>query len=238
MKLCNIHTHALWGLDDGAKSIEETLDMLGAMYASGVDTVCLTPHFDPVGGFDTDIGDVSSRFSELRTAVGQKLPDLHLSLGEEVFFHVDIVKNLTSGVCLSLNGSRSVLLEFGPRESLSEIVSGVEKLLTSGFIPIIAHTERYLALVKNRRELLRLKDAGAMVQLNASSVCGKNGFAVRRVTDRLIRMGIADAVADDSHNMTDRAPDLADAERYVRRKFGDAACARLFCDGPREILGL
>ena len=238
MDLVNIHCHALWGVDDGAKDRDESCAMLSAMYTSGVRAVCLTPHFDPAGGIATDADEIRRRFDELCSGVAHVLPDMKLYLGEEIFSHVDAVNNLTDGVCLTLNGSRAVLLEFGPFEDASEIISGASKLLTSGYIPVIAHIERYRSLVKSRREILRLHEAGALIQINASTVLGKRGFLMRHFADRLISDGIADVIADDSHNMDDRAPCLAEAAQYVSRKFGNDVCERMFLRTPFEILSM
>lgn len=237
MKLVNIHCHALWGVDDGARDKDESCAMLSAMYASGVRAVCLTPHFDP-GGFAANAAEVRRRFDELCSGVRRVLPDMELFLGEEVFSHVDAARSLADGVCLTLNGSRAVLLEFGPFESASAIISGASRLLTSGYIPVIAHVERYRSLVKSRREILRLREAGAYIQLNAATVLGRHGFRMRRFAERLISDGLADIVADDCHNMGNRAPCLAEAADHVCRRFGEDVCERLFSQTPLEILSM
>lgn len=235
MRLVNIHCHMLYGVDDGAKDPDTMTAMMEREYKSGVREICMTPHYNPAM-FRCPVDVIRRRFEEVRRIAAEKFPDMELYLGQELYYYHDSVDDLLSGKCLSLNNTRGVLVEFGPNADRTTVTAGVSRLLTSGFVPVVAHVERYM-LIRNKKECIRdLKSRGAYIQVNAESLVGKYGFMMKHDIMSLIRRGLVDVVADDCHDMVEKKPCLREAYGVVMRKFGKDTADRLFTENPRKIL--
>lgn len=235
MKLANIHCHMLYGVDDGAKDGNVMRQMIDSAYADGVRLICFTPHHNPEY-FRASLESVIRRYSEALSYVSEKYPDLVLCLGHEVYSHHDSLEEVLEGKCLTLGKSKNVLLEFGPYDDKKVIFSRTTQFLTSGFIPIIAHAERYSSLRKSKKDIKELRELGARIQINAASILGKYGFSTKLFVMSLIRGGLVDVVADDCHNLTNKAPCLRAAHDIILRKFGVEIASNLFYNNPIRIL--
>lgn len=235
MKLSDIHCHMLYGVDDGPGSRKSMTLMIDRAYAGGVRVICMTPHYNPEY-FDTPLKIVIERYSEAVKYAGEKYPDLRIFLGQEVYYHHDSVEDLLAGRCLTLNRTRNVLVEFGPYDDKTAIIGGTDKLLCSGFIPVIAHVERYSALRRGKKDIAELRDRGAYIQVNSSTILGERGFMAKRFVLSLIKAGLVDVIADDCHNVRDKLPCQDKAYRAVRDKFGRETADALFWKNPLSLL--
>lgn len=235
MRYANIHCHMLYGVDDGAKDPETMVTMIDHAYKNGVREICMTPHYNPAM-FHCPVEVILRRFNKAKAIAAEKYPDLNLYLGQEMYYYHDSVNDLLDGKCLTLNRTRNVLVEFGPCDDKSSITYGVSRLLTSGFIPVVAHVERYEAL-RNKNDCVRdLKNRGAYIQVNAATVLGDYGFIPKLRVMSLIKQGLVDIVADDCHDLTDKKPCLGEAYESVKRKFGRKTAEMLFVTNPMKIL--
>ena len=97
-------------------------------------------------------------------------PDMQLYLGNEIMYHNEFFESLSSKSCYTLNNTVYALVEFSPTVSAFDIKAGVSRILRKGYIPVIAHIERYGVLVKDIDLLLELKGMGALFQVNAKSI--------------------------------------------------------------------
>ncbi len=235
MKLANIHCHMLYGVDDGAKDEKIMRQMIDSSYADGVRLICFTPHYNPEY-FRVSLESIIKRYSEAVNYVSKKYPDLILCLGQEIYSHHDSLEELLDGKCLTLGKSKNVLIEFGPYDDKKLIFSRATQFLTSGFIPLIAHAERYSSLRKGKKEIRELRNLGARIQVNAASIIGKYGFMTKRFVLSLMKEGLVDVVADDCHNLSGKAPCLREAHDIVCRKFGVEIASKLFYNNPVRIL--
>ncbi len=235
MRLVNIHCHMLYGVDDGAKDPQTMFKMIDAAYSDGVRVICMTPHHNPAF-FRYPVEAALSHFAKAEEYARTKYPDLRLFLGNEMYSYHDSVEDLLTGRCLTLNKTRNVLVEFGPYDDRAAITAGVSRLLTSGYFPVIAHVERYDSLRNKKDSIKDLKKLGAYVQINAASVLGRHGLMIKLYVMGLIKNGIADIVADDSHDLALKKPCLGAAYDVVLRKFGRETADRLFILNPTKML--
>ena len=232
----DIHCHVLFGVDDGAQSMDESVRMLRQMYDEGIREAILTPHYHR-GHAQADVAKIHKRFDELceYAAYDEKAGAIRLHLGCELYYYPSATEWLDEGSVLSMAGSRYVLLEFGFTMDKRLINEGVSNVVRAGYIPILAHVERYEGLkfkVSNVRELV---DMGALIQINSESV----GFALRgrkSFTAKLLREGIVHFVATDAHDTMGRAPRLAKAAGYIAKHYGEDYCRKLFYENAAEII--
>lgn len=235
IRLCNIHCHMLYGVDDGARDTQEMYRMMDTAYKSGVRMICMTPHHNPAY-FNTPVEATVRHFAAAAEYAKGKYPDLRLFLGHEMYYYNSSVEDILGKRCFTLNKTRSVLVEFGPYDDTASIESGVSRLVTSGFHPVVAHVERYADIRRKTDRVRALIERGAKIQVNAASVTGKYGLITKSYVMSLIGKGLVDIVADDCHNTTDKTVCLREAYDLVEKKFGKKTAADLFWNNPARVL--
>lgn len=235
VKLCDLHCHMLYGVDDGAVDPAQMHSMIDSAYQSGVRVICMTPHYNPAY-FKTPMEATVRHFAAAAEYAKGEYPDLRLCLGNETYYYGSTVEDILGGRCLTLNKTRSVLVEFDPLTDSTSIRAGVSKLLTSGFHPVVAHVERYADIRRKTDNLCALTDLGARIQINASSVTGKHGLMTKAYVMSILSKGLVDVVADDCHNTTDKKVCLREAYNVIEKKFGADAARDLFWNTPMRIL--
>jgi protein-tyrosine phosphatase len=212
----DLHCHILPGVDDGAASDEEALEMLHIAEEDGIDRIVATPHVPPKPGQRLSPEEILMRVGALnKLATGSGIP-IQVLAGSEVRFEPGIVEALQQGEFLSLNGSPYVLLElplFG--DWPSKVRATVFELQMAGFIPVLAHVERYPAVQRDPDRLIDLVTTGVVMQLNADSIRGGADSRAARTARRLLTSRMAHLVASDAHSPRSRAPRVAAAFRRV-----------------------
>ena len=234
--LFDIHCHFVPGVDDGADSMEESLWLLGREYEDGVRSIILTPHFR-YQMFETPMEMVQERFDALCEAAEEKFGDgLRLYLGCELHASEDMAEKLQARERLTMAGSRYVLVEFSHSDNKSYIMNHVQNLCMNGYIPIIAHVERYAATRKDMDFLWDLKKAGALIQMNADGINGREGFAGKSFAKKVMREDLLDFIGSDAHNRTDRFPEMGKCFKQVSKLMGEDYARHIFIDNPAEII--
>jgi protein-tyrosine phosphatase len=228
----DIHSHVLPGLDDGPKTLEESLALLRLASAAGTTDIIATPHANAVFPFD------EARVAQAYSAVAAALDvPLRVHLGCEA--HLDC-KNLRDVVHrpekYTLNRSRYLLLELPNLVSVPAAEQAVRELLAMQIVPVIAHAERNTAIRTHRSQFAQWKRQGCLVQITAQSLLGGFGSACRRMADELLHEGVVDFVASDTHDCRKRPPDLRPAYDLVGKSYGAAAAERLFVENPAAVL--
>lgn len=217
MKYTDIHIHAIYGVDDGAKTESEMQYMVDASYADGVRTMCVTPHYHP-GFFGDNRKDIDTAFSALVQYTGRKYPDLEICMGSELRYSPGCVSWLNSGQCRTLNGTQYVLVDFPEKAERQLIIGGLEYLLSAGYRPVLAHAERYKRL--DSKDVRVLRADGIIVQIDTQSVFGNFGIGAQRRCKRLLSEGLADIAATDAHNTTERPPTVSNFYAYALKRYG------------------
>ena len=231
-KFIDIHCHLLHGVDDGATDLEDAKALLRMAWEDGVGTVVLTPHYR--GRFRQNTPeDLARALAELERC---KPEGMELFLGNEVSFEPDVSEKLREGRVLTLAGGPYVLLEFSVLSTAAQVLAGVEEILSGGMIPVIAHAERYPVFLKDRRLVGTVLHLGALIQINAESIMGEDGLAVKWFCRRLLKDRCVHFVASDAHDQIHRTPRLGDCYRLVRERYGKEYADALFRENARVVL--
>lgn len=233
--LFDMHCHIVPFVDDGADSREEAFKIFQMEYQQGVRYIIATPHFR-VQMFEKPLSEVRRQFALLKTLGRRVAPDLKLYLGCEFHSNMEMVEMLKNGVVTTMAGSHYVLTEFSQGDSASYIKERVYALLTNGYLPILAHIERYSCLRNDISLVRELTDIGAHMQVNADSLVGREGFGVRRYCNRLLDEGLIDFVGSDCHGTEHRPTHIGEAYDWLVKKAGSQEANRIFIDNPTDIL--
>lgn len=227
--MIDIHSHLLPFVDDGSNSLEESVNLLKKEIDEGVSKIILTPHFN-TGEYNLSRKDIESAFLDFKNNVKNQGIDAKLYLGEEVFCNKKIYDLIKNNEVITMNNTKYLLIEFDYFED-TDAYDYCYNLLSFGFTPIIAHVERYRYLDIDR--IFELKDLGALIQINASSVIGEENRALQKRMFSLIKNNLIDFVATDMHLM--RNSSLKKAQNVVLKKFKEKVTNSLFEENAKVL---
>ena len=231
----DIHTHILPGVDDGAQALSQSLELLKYAHSQGADTVILTPHYR--GRYRNNLRPKLHKiFEDLVQQAELECPQLQLYLGCEVGYELDVSEKIAGGTVLSLNDTPYVLLEFQEGSFRSRILGGVLEVLNFGYVPIVAHAERYDAFRQHPKLAKEITQLGALIQINADSVLGKCGFGIKRYCRKLLKAHLVHFVATDAHDLKNRKPELRRCYQKIRKQYGQSYADALFIRNGRTVL--
>ena len=234
--LFDIHCHIIPEVDDGARTMEMALKMLQMEYEDGVRSVILTPHYRREM-FETPKEKIERQFALLKekseAVIGE---DLHLYLGCEFHANTTMVEKLVSGERPTMAGSDYVLTEFSQETDFSFARERIYDLVSHGFIPIVAHVERYPQIRKDFGNLEALRENGAYLQVNAGSILGEEGFQAKRFCKKLMKNNMLDFIGSDCHRTDKRVPNLGACAEYMEKKMGKDYMERIFIRNPQKIV--
>lgn len=232
----DIHCHILPGVDDGAEDMEEAIMLLRNEYADGVRTVFLTPH-NRKGMFECTGDIIIQQFEQLKEKAKQDMPDLVLKLGCEIHISMGVTEQLKANLLPTLDNTRFVLAEFSVDVDKRYIMERCYALLRDGYIPIIAHAERYMIIRKEMKLLQGLADMGALIQMNAGSIIGEEGLAMKMFCKKVMRKNLLHFVGSDAHNLVERKPNIGKCVAYLIKTMGKDYQEQILIDNPSKIIG-
>lgn len=225
----DMHTHILPGLDDGSSSMTQTERMLRQAYAEGIRFIVATPHFG-IRNPDFRLEEAKERLSEVQALADQVTPGMKLFLGNELFYSSGIIDSLRAGEAATIAGTSYALVEFSTRDSYDRIYECIREFTWNGYIPLIAHLERYRCLEGDLDAVRELVDQGAVVQINCRSFLNGMNRSPKRTEKRglfgrkrhkesgffleekgewvreLLSAGLVHLIASDCHDDQNRQP--------------------------------
>ncbi|WP_026520533.1 CpsB/CapC family capsule biosynthesis tyrosine phosphatase [Butyrivibrio sp. FCS006] len=231
----DIHCHILPGVDDGSPDMATSLEMLRIADKNGITHLILTPHHKPMHHNVSPQHNAAYR-KKLQEAAKEAGIKAKLFSGNEIYYSDETMEELMEGKICSLAGSDYVLVEFHPTNPYKAIQNAVSRVQAAGFIPIIAHVERYSDIVSHPARVKDLIEMGSLIQVNASSIMGKYGFGISHFTKKLLKEELVHFVASDAHDTGRRAPNLLDCRNYVERKYGEDYGKKLFFTNPANVI--
>ena len=239
--LVDIHCHALSNVDDGAADEETMKSMLDTAYNDGIRVICFTPHFKIYEFRDSeDIENynilINKSYELARSYVNEKYADMTLFLGNEIMYHDEMLDSLKSTACRSLNNGSYILVEFQPTVTSFDIENAVIRILRKGYIPIIAHIERYSALIKKPELVYELRNMGALTQVNATGILKFKFGKIARFLKTVLKKKQVDIVASDAHDNSIFTPKLSKSMLFVAKHYGEKYAEKIFCKVPKAVL--
>ena len=234
MKLCDIHTHVLYGVDDGAPSLEYALQMLENAAASDVEWLAVTPHCNVPSCDGNYLDDnLRRRFAQLQEAAAD-IP-VRLVLGAEVRVTADLPALLAQGCIPTINGGRYLLTEFRMDADESEFLPALQAILERGYIPLVAHPERYRAVCRQPQMVEEWLDGGCHIQMTGGSIMGAYGKTVQRTAQELLRCDYVACIASDAHGIHQRSNFLLDVYDHLFIHYSKAYADCLMYTNPLRI---
>jgi len=234
--MIDIHTHILANIDDGPWNLNDSVKLAQLAVHSGITTVIATPHYQ-YGGIINDREKVLNKVSHFQGLLDERGIPLEVLPGGEIMinsYHYDLLKKKDLP---TLNDSGKYILIELPMDLVpANLDEAIFNLRVRGLTPIIAHPERNREVIKDPNLVLKLIELGALIQANACSMVGKNGFRVMRTAEILLFQNMVHFLASDTHSLATRVPMLNAASSKVEKLLGSRVAQRLVEDNPRYVL--
>ena len=235
MKAVDFHSHILPGIDDGSKTVEQSIAMLTMAAEQGIECVVATPHFYP--SYDTPEHFLENRGraeAQLREALRQRTDLPEVVVGTEVYFFRGISQSELLPE-LTIQGNRCILIEMPPAPWPEDFYWELEEIWDKWAVtPIIAHIDRYIGPFRTYGIPERLSRLPVLVQANADFFLGR---LTAPMALRMLKQDRIQLLGSDCHNLTSRKPNLGQALETIRQKLGQETVEEIHALAS-EVLGI
>lgn len=238
--MLDIHSHIIFGVDDGPKTPEETLALLKASYDQGVRGIVATSHRRK-GMFETPEAVIWENFRQVQALAKQVAEDLFIFYGAEIYFSDDVLGKLERKEIPTYNNTKYALIEFGTKTTYKKIQAALSEILRLGITPVVAHIERYDALEGEIEKVAALIEMGCFMQINSSSVLkpkllGDRHKHFKQRAQLFLDHDLVHFVASDMHSVEQRPSYMAAAYQLIEQRYGSDHAKNLFINNPMLLL--
>ena len=233
--MIDLHTHILWDIDDGSKSIDMTTAMLDIAALNGTTVIFATPHVIELANKPSwEL--IVEKSKQIQQIADNKKINIKIYPGAEIQMNWDLLSEIGENGAYCLIGGRYVLVELPVLEIPEYADEFFYRLTLDGLIPIIAHPERYSFLNTDNDSVVQLLENGCRFQLNKDSILGRNGQPSKNFAFWMLENGYAQIIASDCHNALTRNSDLGEVYFSLLDTFTESRLNEFLHDNPKRVL--
>lgn len=200
LNVVDIHSHLIYGVDDGASTIDESINLIRELYLLGYEKLIITPHIG--NNFPNNKKIILEKSNILKSELIKRDINIKLEIGAEYYIDDSFEKILESGEILSFGKEKYLLFEFSHFTPPLDVENIVYDMILKGYTPVLAHPERYIYWHSNFAKYQELRDMDILFQINLNSINGYYNKDVQVIAELLIKNGMVDFVGSDTHNLT------------------------------------
>jgi protein-tyrosine phosphatase len=197
--LTDMHSHLIPGIDDGAKEIEDSIELIRNLYDLGFRKLYTTPHIMS-DYFRNNPENINEGLARVREAIKAEGIDMEIHAAAEYYLDDGFMKKLENERLLTI-GENYLLFEISYINCPDNVEEVIFRMQVQGYTPVLAHPERYPFWYGDFDKYRKLKDIGALFQININSIGGYYGPDARRAADYMINAGIVDMLGTDCHHL-------------------------------------
>ena len=235
--MIDLHSHILPGIDDGARTLDESIDIVQELVNQGVTGIIATPHYITGTPYISPKRNNEMLLIKLKQALSDAGIGVDIWLGNEIFIDRDIVELLRKNIVASCAGGNYVLVEFSLNEEYPNYVDILGNLTENGYKVILAHPERYTLTQQNYDVLEELCDLGILLQCNVGSFIGHYGKAAEKLAVRLAKEDRIFALGSDIHHARGDKR-IVRAMKKLRKYYDTAGLERISVKNPSKAVGV
>jgi len=233
--MIDMHSHILPNIDDGATSIEESIQMLKEAYEAGFTAVVSTSHY-----IEESWNVSKQKRQELIDIIGKKLELENIKItiynGAEAYISNNLDKLVQKEELPTINGTKYLLIELPMNNEIIYLEEIICELLSNGIIPIIAHPERYSYVQKNPKILQKFIEKGVLFQANYGSIIGKYGKEAERTVKKLLKNDMIHVFGTDSHRNNSTYTQMVQILKKITKLIGKDKIELLSNINPQKII--
>lgn len=230
--MIDFHSHILPGIDDGSRNLEQSIQIINEAKNAGFTKIISTSHY-----MENYYECNEEKRKKLLEQVQKSTYGIELYLGNEIYITNNIVQLLKNGQASSINNSKYVLFEFPLTQTKpmndKEVIY---RLVENGYIPIIAHPERYPFVQANPKYLFELSDMGALFQANYGSIIGMYGIKAKRTLKRLLKENLISFFGSDVHRTNQVYIKMPQILKKLKRILSDDKIREFTEINPQKVL--
>lgn len=230
--MIDIHCHLVYGVDDGSKTIEDTLTMLEEAKDAGFTDIILTPHYSEY--FKVPAKEVKKRIENIKKK--SKYLGINLYQGNEIYASSHLIEDLKNNNAVTLNNSKYVLFEFPMNESALEMDELISRILEYNKLPVLAHPERYKAIQEDPNILTKFIKKGVLCQSNYGSIIGIYGTEAKKTVEELLTKNMISFLGSDNHRINTIYKHIPEILIQLENLIGKEKLDKITKYNPEKIL--
>ncbi|MBQ7140967.1 MAG: phosphoesterase [Bacilli bacterium] len=199
--MTDIHSHILFDVDDGSSNIEESIELLKKLKSIGFKNVILTPHYIEGSDYCSLNQEKLEKIEILKSEIKKNNIDINIYLGNEIFINDNIIKSIKDGKIYPLNNTKYLLIELPFYNQILNLDDILFEITHAGYIPVIAHPERYSYFQENYKLIDSLRENGVLFQANYSSILGHYGKQAKKLLKYMLKQKYIDYLGTDIHHI-------------------------------------
>lgn len=232
--MIDTHTHILPGIDDGAQTVEESIEIIQVLIDQGISELIATPHIIS-GVYDNTEIIISEKIEQLEREITRNKLAMKVHMGAELYCEPHILKNTIDNK-FTLAKSNYVLIESDLERFPANFEDILFKFQQNGFKPILAHAERFVPFMNDLDYLLSIINRDIFVQMNSGSILGVYGNTVKQTALEMLQCGAVHVIASDVHGLKKRPILMKDAYEFVSETLSEDKAEILFYENPMRII--
>ncbi len=236
MTMIDIHCHLLFNIDDGSKSIEESISIIKSLKEIGYSDIIITPHYIYESRYNSNRKNNLKLLDKLKNVLEKEKVNINLYLGNEIYVDDDILNLLAKGEISSLNDTDYLLIELPMSGEYENYIEIFKDLINNNKKVILAHPERYFSFQKDFNKIIELENIGVIFQSNIESITGKYGKGAKKLIKKLLKQKKVSILATDIHHIKNDYNDYFKAFKKILKYISDDELNKLININPQKIL--
>ena len=234
--MIDIHSHLIYGVDDGSKDIETSIDILDNLSKNGVTDIILTPHYITDTNYVSSKMDNIKKLIELKTEVKKQGININLYIGNEIYIDPNILELIKENKMCTLNNTEYILVELPMSGNYQDYQEIFENLIRIGFKVILAHPERYAAFQKDLNRINEMVNMGVLLQCNIDSILGYYGKSAKKTIKYILKNKLVSFVGTDIHSKKNDYSYIEKAKNKFRKYLTDEEIENVFNNNASKIV--
>lgn len=234
--MIDIHSHLLFGVDDGSRTLEESVHVIKKLSEVGYTDIILTPHYINDSTYVSTREENLDVLKRLKVGLIRNNVNVNLYLGNEIYIDSEIANLLKNNIISSLNDTKYLLIEL-PMSGENEIYYDVFlDLINMGYKVILAHPERYISFQKDFNKIYELKELGVLLQSNVGSVLGDYGRGAKKTIKRLLKENLITFMGTDIHHNKEEYAFVLKAKKKMGKYLTQKQINNIFENNAKVLL--
>lgn len=229
--MIDIHSHILPNIDDGSRSLNETIHILKEAQKAGFTKIISTSHYID-GYYEAN----EEQRTKLLKEIKENFQGIELYLGNEIYITNQMTDLLSEKKASTINNSKYVLFELPMNTKAMDVKEVVFRLMEKGYVPIIAHPERYEYVKENIEYVRELADMGVLFQSNYGSAIGMYGKKAQKTQKKLLEEGLIQFFGSDVHTVEQIYTKMPKILKKLRKIISEEELEQLSTVNPQKVL--
>ena len=234
--MIDIHSHLIYGVDDGSKDIETSIDILDNYAKNGVTDIVLTPHYIVDTNYVSSKLNNIDKLSVLKSEIKKRGININLYLGNEIYIDEHITDYIRTNKMCTLNNTEYILIELPLSGEYPDYQDIILSLVRIGFKVVLAHPERYTSFQRDFNRILQMTNMGVLLQCNIDSIIGRYGPEAKTTIKWILKNKLCTFVGTDIHSKKDNYSFIEKCKKKFSKYLTKEEINDIFNENAKKIL--